>query len=735
MNSIPESFNKAVQELGAGRVPVAEQIVRQILQSAPNHFDSLHLLGFLLTQTSRYPEAVMRLRQAITLNPRFAPVHNILGMALKGQGQLEEAIRCHEQSLQLDPNDAGNLCNLGNALNAAGRSVEAIARFQQALRLEPNDGLLHNNLGTALKATGKLEEATICYRRALELDPNDIHALCNLGNALSAQGLLDAAIASYEQAVRIEPRFPVAHTNLGSVLQKRDDYDGAVACYRKAISLKPDHAEAHCNLGAALQKQNKLAESVASYQQALQCQPDYPAARHNLGTVLLQAGDFESGWLYYEDRIKVIPLKTFPQPQWDGSLLNGRRILVLAEQGLGDTLQFIRYAKLIKDSGGHVIFACPTALKTLLRGVQGIDEFVVFSPQKEATLPAFDVYLHLMSAPKVLGTTLASIPNDVPYLTANPDLIEQWKRKLGTDPSLKVGIAWQGNHLNPDDRSRSFRLKELEPIAQLKETRLYSLQKGEGSEQIHELAERMKVVDFTRQMDESTGPFVDTAAMMMNLDLVITSDTSVAHLAGALGIPVWVALSYSPDWRWMLDRQDSPWYPTMRLFRQPARGDWSSVFHAMADELRRFPGSAKEAPEAPQKHIDRVMVETSIGELGDKITILEIKSDRIQDPLKLANVRRELDSLQRTFAAVIASIPVDSLTSKALQEHLRQLKSVNESLWRIEEEIRGCERASDFGPRFIELARSVYQQNDRRAALKRQINELLGSRIVEEKSY
>jgi hypothetical protein len=284
---------------------------------------------------------------------------------------------------------------------------------------------------------------------------------------------------------------------------------------------------------------------------------------------------------------------------------------------------------------------------------------------------------------------------------------------------FRVGIAWQGDPSYRWDRDRSIPLRHFAPLGRVAGVRLISLQKGPGMEQLREVSGLFPVIDLGPRLDESAGAFMDTAAAMKNLDLVITSDTAVAHLAGAMGVPVWLALAFAPEWRWLLEREDSPWYPHMRLFRQSRRGDWEGVFARMAGELRRKIGAAAplelHAPLAP-------------GELIDKITILEIKMERIRDTTKLANVRVELAELAAVHERCLpSSAELAGLTSA--------LKAVNEELWQVEDELRECERAGDFGPRFIQLARSVYQNNDRRAALKRQINEQLGSRLIEEKSY
>jgi hypothetical protein len=334
-------------------------------------------------------------------------------------------------------------------------------------------------------------------------------------------------------------------------------------------------------------------------------------------------------------------------------------------------------------------------------------------------MPLFDAYSHLLSLPRLFGTSPTTIPATVPYLFADPALVKQWHKDLHALGGFKVGIAWQANPSHDRTRRRSAPLTVFAPLAQVPGITLVSLQKGAGTEQLVS-KNLFPIVNLSDRLDEAAGPFMDTAAVMKNLDLVVTIDSAVAHLAGGLGIPVWVALPSFPDWRWLQHGEQSAWYPTMRLFRQTAAGDWSSVFQRMASELNKQLNSR-------MLH-KPLLVETSPGDLLDRLSILEIKSERISDATRLRNVRIELASLTAVRNEALPSSP-------ELTELAARLKAVNERLWEIEDAIRQCERDQDFGPCFIELARSVYRENDQRAAHKRAINKLLRSRIVEEKSY
>jgi hypothetical protein len=323
---------------------------------------------------------------------------------------------------------------------------------------------------------------------------------------------------------------------------------------------------------------------VAEFRRAIRLAPNYAEAHKNLAHSLLRGGQFAEGWREYEWRwqCREFPRLPYTQPAWDGSPLEGRTLLLCAEQGLGDTIQFVRYAPLLKRRGGRTVVAAQKPLLPLLAGCPGIDALA----DRDAAPPPYDVFAPLLSLPRLLGTTPADVPAEVPYLQARPDLVERWREELRPLDGFRVGIAWRGSPGYRMDRLRSFPLSHFEPLARLPGVRLVSLQKGPGVEQLRELDGRFPVVDLAGRLDEASGPFMDTAAVMRNLDLVVSCDTAVAHLAGALGVPVWLALSCAPEWRWLVGREDSPWYPTMRLFRQESAGAWEDVFRRMAAALR-----------------------------------------------------------------------------------------------------------------------------------------------------
>jgi tetratricopeptide (TPR) repeat protein len=733
-----------------GNPAEAVRLYRRAVQSDPGNADAWCLLGIALRAAGDAEQAVASHRESLRLRPHFVEAWNNLGNALVDQGKLEEAVTAFEQVLRLRPDFAEAHNNLGAALRHQGQWAAAVARYQQALRLRPDYPDAHNNLGDALAGLGRLEEAAASYRRALRLRPNYPEAHTNLGNVLTRLDRPNEAVAHHREALRLRPGWAEAHSNLGNALVTQRQYAAAEASYREAIRLRPDWAEAHHNLGTALAEQGRLVEAEACYREALRLRPEHIDAYGNLATalvgqgkadeaaavyerileykpdspdahlskamILLGLGRWEQAWAEYEWRWRCADFGSMPyeQPQWDGSSLEGRTILLHAEQGLGDTLLAVRFAPLVKQRGGTVLLVCPGSLLPLLSGVRGVDRLL----ERGTALPPFDCHAPLLSLPGIFHTTPETVPADVPYLFADPDLVERWRRELPAGRDFRVGIAWQGNPRFKADRQRSIPLAQFEPLARVEGVRLYSLQKGPGSEQVREVS--FPLVDLGPRLDETGGAFRDTAAVMKNLDLVITADTAAVHLAGALGVPVWLALSFAPLWAWLRDRQDSPWYPTLRLFRQKSWGNWTEVFERLAAALRRQVAAPR--PAGP------ILVEIAAGELLDKIAILQIKSARIVDAVKLRNVRRELALLETTRDRMLPPSPEVGRLAE-------ELKAVNEALWEVEDELRLLERAGEFGSRFVELARSVYRHNDHRAALKRRINDLLGSALQEEKSY
>jgi Tfp pilus assembly protein PilF len=467
----------------------------------------------------------------------------------------------------------------GWKLIEAGRFAQAEQVYRDLIRANPLVTQAWYLLGAIAQLEGKPAESLPFYQQALRLAPSHVEARNNIGVALQELGRGDEAAACFRDAIRLRPEFADAHSNLGNVLQDRGTLDEAIACYRHAIRLKPDYLDAHNNLGNALRAERRAAEALECYNEALRIKPDHAQVRLSRALLWLQLGNFEPGWAEYEWRLRCTEyaIPSFPRPMWDGSPLNGQTILIYGDHGLGDTLQFIRYAPLVEARGGRVVVAVRKPLARVLSSCPGAEMVM----PEGAPLPDFAVYIPAMSLPRIFGTTLATVPAQVPYLAADAPFVERWGGEIGRDEGFRIGIAWQGNPAYTKDRQRSFALTQFEPLARLDGVRLYSLQKDFGAGHIAEAASRFAVTDLGSRFTD----FMDTAAAIRNLDLVIAADTSIVHLAGALEAPVWAALPFDADWRWLLDRDDSPWYPTIRLFRQKRPGDWDEVFQRITGEL------------------------------------------------------------------------------------------------------------------------------------------------------
>jgi tetratricopeptide (TPR) repeat protein len=470
------------------------------------------------------------------------------GIAYQKQGKIYEATACLREAIELGPELPAAYYILGTLLQQQGQIDDAIDCYKKILLITPDHADTHNILGSAYQEKGELDNAVACYRNAIRCDGNSFMAYNNLGATLRLQGNLDEAVASYQNALQIKPDFAAAMNNLGTALRDKGDLDDAMSWYRKAIQLTPDFADAHWNLSFAL----------------------------------LLAGLFQEGWQEYEWIWKLKkPKYRLPQPLWDGADIRGKRILLYAEQGFGDVIQFVRYAPMVADRGAEVIVGCQKELKSLLKSLPGVSAVVAFGE----ALPHYDIQCPLPSLPRIFHATLENMHSSVPYLHADLGLIAKWRDRLQNDTlSLNIGLTWAGSPGHLNDRNRSCPIDLFVPITRIDGVRLFSLQK-----EIHEMwtgnaLSDLKLIDYTRDIAD----FSDTAGIIMNLDLVITVDTAVAHIAGAIGKPVWTLLPYSPDWRWMLNREDSPWYPTMRLFRQPSPGDWISVISKVHCELEKI---------------------------------------------------------------------------------------------------------------------------------------------------
>jgi tetratricopeptide (TPR) repeat protein len=677
--------------------------------------------GVVLAELGRAEEALASYDAALCLETTDATTHYNRADLLHRLNRDEEALASYGEALKHCPDYADALCGCAAILGRYRRFHEALACCAQALRLAPRHFSALFNQANILYAAGRMTEASASFDAAAEVRPDDSDLLSNRAAALLEIGRLSDALASCDAALRWRPDFPEALSNRGNILQKLQRFDEAVLAYDAALALRPFYVEAMCGRGVALKELARFDEALASFDAALRIDPAHAHSQNNRGALLLLLGDFERGWEGYESRWlkENLPVNALPRvfPEWRGEPLAGKRILVLDEQGLGDVIQFCRYLQKLAEAGADVTFICRKHLHRLLGSLSGNIRFVDAPLAGES----FDYEIPLVSLPRAFGAKPNRILAEIPYLGAEPERVRRWAGSIGSR-GLRIGISWQGSPNIKADTARSVPLESFAPLAKIDGVRLISLQKNAGVDQLARGSLGFTVESLGDDFDAGPNAFVDTAAVVAGLDLVIACDTSIAHLAGALGKPVWVALKSVPDWRWMLEGEHTPWYPQMRLFRQARRGDWEEVFARMVKELEML-STASQAPAASS-----ILIPGAVGELIDKITILEIKAERITDPAKLRNVVRELDLLRRLRRE-------GGRGGEELERLSGELKAVNLALWEIEDDIRLCEQRGDFGEIFIGLARSVYKTNDKRAALKRDINLLCNSAIVEEKSY
>ena len=561
------------------------------IKNNPLDSDFHNDMGLVLAGIGKYDQAIRHFSQAVHIKPDYADAYYNLANALKTQGRIEDAIENYRKALRLKPDFADAYYNLGNTLKIKGLVEEAIDNYQHALQLKPDFAKAYNNLGNALKDQGDFDSAIECYMRAIDVSPNFANAYNNFGSALQIQGQLDSAIEKFQIALRLKPDYADACYNLGHVLQCQGRFEAAIEKYHHALKLKPDFARAYNNLGNALHSLGRIEPAIENYQYALQLKPDYADAHWNLSLAHLLSGNFAQGWKGYGWRFKKANWKkTYPgrfkMPVWDGSSFAGKRLYIHDEQGLGDTIQFVRYIPMVKERGGTVIFETRRPLLSLLKNYEGIDHLVERSKDGNPAAEC-DLYIPLLSLPGIFNTTLETIPSGAPYIQADPKKIERWRNRLA-GKGFKVGFVWAGRPTGRDEnqglRNRSCPLERFAPLTKIEGIRLYGLQKGEAAIQTESLPEGM----MTANPGEEFEDFADTAGVIENLDLVISIDTSVAHLAGAMGKPVWVLLQRVSDWRWMLDREDCPWYPTMRLFRQKKDNDWDEVICRIECELKKL---------------------------------------------------------------------------------------------------------------------------------------------------
>lgn len=535
--------------------------------------------GFKYHQMGNLAEAEALYTKILEIDPENTEANHLLGVIRHHNGDFATAIDLIGNAVQTNPGHFVAHNNLGNALSSSGNLVDAEKSFRKALKFKPDYAMAHNNLGNVLKDTRRYEEARKHYARAISLDGNYAEALANMGGVLLEAGKMDEAEQYCRRALDLNPAYAIAHTNLGNVLIEKGAYDEAERHHRKAVELSPGDAGLLNNLGNVLKVSRQFEEACEIYSQALAINPNDAKANYNLGMTHMAEGNLVEGFKGFEWRWKVggvVENRDFAGEEWNGNPLDGRTLLVHAEQGLGDTINFCRYLPILADQGGHVAFECQPSLIEL---VSGMDErLTVFARGKP--IPHYDlIHAPLLSLPRLVGTTIETIPADVPYLEPGLDLVEKWTGRLSEYPGLKIGLSWRGNPVQLNDRNRSTSLEVFQRHFKGEGMHFFSLQKDRP-------AEEAKLPDHFIDLGQEFENFSDTAAAMKNLDLVISVCTAVTHMAGAVGAPTWTLLSNPCDWRWMLDREDTPWYPTMRLIRKKPGESWDGILARVAKDLK-----------------------------------------------------------------------------------------------------------------------------------------------------
>lgn len=540
--TLDPALDAAIKLQQSGRLTEAKAVYEGFLETQPENIEALHLLGMTCAQLGENQTGVAYMKRAVALAPGNADFSLNLASLLEVCELGEEAVQCLQALLVRDSENATARLALANNLQSLGRYREAEEQYEKTLALNPGDPVALTSLGMVLRSMNREDDAEARYRMALQANPDQIGSLINLALLIMSQGRHDEAQGYLEKSLALAPDNSKAWFHYGNAMLVQNRAVAAQNAFKKAISLATDDAEGHTHLGLAY----------------------------------LLAGDLVNGFAEYEWRLKMtnFPIDPLPGPAWDGSPLNEAWMLLHAEQGYGDTLQFVRYASMVVGRGGRVALRCPWDLGPLLDNVPGVERI---ESGKEVP-QGYDVHAHLMSLPHIFGTSLDTVPADVPYLAPDEELAEKWATRLGRDESLKVGLAWRGSPSHPNDKNRSCDPSIFLPLLGRPGVRFFSLQKGV-------YADDLPLPEGIEDVTDGFGDFSDTAACVSNLDLVISVDTAIIHLAGALARPVWVMLPMSSDWRWMLDRDDTPWYPTLRLFWQSRWNDWEEVVGRIKESL------------------------------------------------------------------------------------------------------------------------------------------------------
>lgn len=585
MNETPESLEKQIEQM--------QKTCTDLLRENPSNPRALSLQGLIEFQLGHEDEAEALMEKAFLLAPDSVDVAYGYGALLVTRKKYAPGLTVMQRVLAIKPDHAKAYHAIARALAETGDSAGALKAFATSVKINPQDGDVFNDMGNILKDMGHLSEASVCYERALCLKPGNHLVMNNLGAVRFLQNDLDGAETLHRAALAAQPDFPEALSNLGMIRRLKGDFDAAISYCQKALTLRRDYPEALNNLGNALRDTRRLDEAVVAYEHALRLKPDDADFHMNLAMALLGLGRFDDGWREYKWRWKSRQLsrayRAFQIPEWEGEPGEGRVLLIHPEQGFGDTLQFCRYAPMVRDCGFHVIMGVQRPLARLIQSLDGVEKVLTDGD----AVPDFDLHCPMMSLPLALRTTVETIPAGIPYLSPDPADVDRWKDCMAALPgdALRVGLVWAGSARSgsPDliatDRARSLAPENFSPLLEVPGVRFFSLQK-DGAR----APDAFQLIDWMSDCSD----FADTAALIMNLDLVIGVDTAVVHLAGALGKPFWLLNRFNSCWRWLTDRDDSPWYPgTLRLFAQKEPGNWDEVIvrvrSALAEKASKGP--------------------------------------------------------------------------------------------------------------------------------------------------
>ncbi len=590
---VERDLQKAIGFHQTGKLQQAELIYQQILQIHPQHFTVLHLLGVIAYQAENFEIAVDLIGQAIKIDPNQSSCFFSLGLILKKQGRLREAINAYYKVLEIEPKNADAYNNLGNILGLSGQLEEAVDTYRKALEINPDDIRTYNNLSVVLQKQGKLAEAIDTYYRILEIDPTDVEVCRSLGMLLTERGKLEEAIDAYYKVLEVDSTDAGIYNNLGILLKEQGKFKEAIDAYCKALEIFPGYADAYNNLGNVLQLQGDFEDAVVVYKKALEINSQFSEAHKNLGMLLLLTGELERGWEKYEWRWKCHDFpsenRNFPQPPWDGTGLSDKSVLVWTEQGIGDEIMFANMLDTLSWMADKIITECEERLVPLFqRSFPKIQFFAREQKPNPMLLDRdIDYQVPIGSLAQWLRRNESQFPKKESYLSASSEKASQLRDKYKglTDDRFLVGISWKSiNH--GIEKEKSTILENWTPILSQPDCFFVNLQYGDIEQEIGEYYSSTGILIYTDQEINPLTNLDDFAAQISALDLVISISNTTVHMSGALGKKVWTLLPYVPDWRWMLKREDTPWYPTMKLFRQSRMNDWRDVFQRVSLALK-----------------------------------------------------------------------------------------------------------------------------------------------------